>query len=109
MLRSKQHFRNKNKDTHQDMLKPKSKFNPHNKDVAIELCLSGLEEKLMHIQVAKDKFKNLTNGEQKVLFALKSYKRIVIKTTDKGSVVVVWERQDYIKDVEKQLGHEEVY
>ena len=43
MLRLKWHFRNENKDIHRDMFKPKSKFNPRNKDAAIELYLSSLE------------------------------------------------------------------
>ena len=46
MLRLKWHFRHENKDIHRDMFKPKSKFNPRNKDAAIELYLSSLEEKL---------------------------------------------------------------
>ena len=45
MLRLKWHFRNKNKDIHRDMFRPKSKFNPRNKDAAIELYLSRLREK----------------------------------------------------------------
>ena len=49
------------------MFKPKSKFNPRNKDAAIELYLSSLEEKLMKVEVPKDKFNNLTNSEWKAL------------------------------------------
>ena len=30
----KWHFRNENKDIHRDMVKPKSMFNPRNKDAA---------------------------------------------------------------------------
>ena len=33
----------------------------------------------------------------------------MIKSADKGSAVVVWDREDYIKEVEKQLGDEQVY
>ena len=33
----------------------------------------------------------------------------MIKRADKGSVAVVWDREDYIKEAEKQLGDEEVY
>ena len=33
----------------------------------------------------------------------------MIKSADKGLAVVVWDRQDYIKEAEKQLGDEEVY
>ena len=50
-------------DIHCDMFKPKSKFNPRNKDAAIELYLSSLEEKLVKVEVPKDKFNNLTNSE----------------------------------------------
>ena len=37
------------------------------------------------------------------------WKVIVIKGTDKCSVVVVWDRGDYLKEVHKQLSDEEVY
>ena len=109
MLRLKWHFRNENKDIHRDMFKPKSKFNPRNKDAAIELYLSSLEEKLMKVEVPKDKFNNLTKSERKALYDLKNDKSIVIKSADKGSVVVVWGREDYIKEAQKQLGDEQVY
>ena len=108
MLRLKWHFRNENKDIHRDMFKPKSKFNPRNKNAAIELYLNSLEEKLMKVEVPKDKFNNLTNSERKALYDLKSDKSIMIKSADKGSLVVVWDREDYIKQAEKQLGDEEV-
>ena len=41
------HFHNENKDILCDIFKPKSKVNPRNKDGAIELYLSSLEEKFM--------------------------------------------------------------
>ena len=54
MLRLKWHFRNENKDIHRDMFKPKSKFNPRNKDATMELYLSSLEEKLVKVEVPKE-------------------------------------------------------
>ena len=33
----------------------------------------------------------------------------MIKSADKSSAVVLWDREDYIKEAEKQLGDEEVY
>ena len=63
----------------------------------------------MKVEVPKDKFNNLTNSERKALYDLKNDKSIVIKSADKGSAVVVWDREDYIKEVEKQLGDKEVY
>ena len=73
------------------MFKPKSKFNPRNKDATIELYLSSLEEKLMKVEVLKDKFKNLTNNEPKALYDLKNDKSSVIKSADKSSAVEVWD------------------
>ena len=33
----------------------------------------------------------------------------MIKSVDIGPAVVVWDREDYIKEKEKQLGDEQVY
>ena len=109
MLRLNWHFCSENKEIHRDMFKPKSKFNPRNKDVAIRPYLSSLEGKPMNVEVLNDKFNNLTNSEQKALYDLKSDKSIVIESADEGSVVVVWDREDHIKEAEKQLDDEEVY
>ena len=84
--------------------KPKSTFNPRNKDAAIEIYLSSLEEKLMNIEIPQNKYNNLTREVRSAPYNLKSEKNIVIKSADKGSAVVVWDRDDYIKEAEKQLG-----
>ena len=63
----------------------------------------------MKVEVPKDKFSNLTNSERKALYDLKNDKSIVIKSADKGSAVLVWDREDYVKEAEKQLADEEVY
>ena len=34
---------------------------------------------------------------------------IIIKGADKGSVVVVWDKEDYLKETYKQLQDREVY
>ena len=52
-LRLKWFFRNDKKEFNpDDIFKPKSTFNPRNKDAAIEIHLSSLEEKLMSIEIA---------------------------------------------------------
>ena len=43
------------------------------------------------------------------IYPLPRDKNIVIKSADKGSAVVVWDRDDYIKEAEKQLGDKEIY
>ena len=51
MLRLKWHFRNDEKEFDRNKFKPKSSFNPRNKDAATELYLSSLEEKHMNIEI----------------------------------------------------------
>ena len=50
----------------------------------------------MSIEIPKDKYNNLMHEEWGALFYLKNDKTIVIKGADKGSAVVVWDRDDYI-------------
>ena len=83
-------------------------FNPRNKDAAIEIYLSSLEEKLMSIEIPQNKYNNLTREEWTALYDLKNDKNIIIKSVDKGSAVVVWDREDYIKEAEKKLGDKDV-
>ena len=51
--------------------RPKSIFNPKNKDVIIETYLSSLEEKPLDIDIPKDKFNNLSKEERDALYSLK--------------------------------------
>ena len=109
ILRLKWHFRNEENVFVLDQFQPKSTFNPRNTEVAIEVYMSSLEEKLMKIEIPKDKYNNLTSKERQALYDLKNDKNIVIKGADKGSAVVVWDREDYIKEAEKHLGDSDVY
>ena len=63
----------------------------------------------MKIEIPKDKYNNLTSKERQALYDLKNDKSIVIKGADKESAAVVWDREDYIKKAEKQLGDSDVY
>ena len=89
--------------------RPKFTFNPKNNDVIIETYLSSLEEKLLDIDIPKYKFHNLSKEERDALYSLKYDNTIVIKGADKGSGVLVWDKEDYLKEVHKQLSDEEVY
>ena len=40
---------------------------------------------------------------------MKNDKNIVIKSADKGSAVVIRDREDYIKEAEKQIGDKDIY
>ena len=106
---SKWHFPNDEKEFDRNKFKPKSTFNPRNKDAAIEIYLSSLEEKLMNIEIPQYKYNNLTREEWSALYNLKNDKSIVIKSDFKGYAVVVWDRDDYIKEAEEQLGNKDIY
>ena len=64
------------------MFRPRSKFNPRHKDVAIE-------DEIMKLSAVGKNFSNLTREEISALNGLKSDRAIVIKEADKGSGVVV--------------------
>ena len=63
----------------------------------------------MNFEIPQNKYKNLTREERSALHNLKNDKNIVIKSADKGSAVVVWDRDDYIKEAEEQLGDKDIY
>ena len=65
--------------------------------------------KLVDIDIPKDKFNNLSKEERDALYSLKNDNPIVIKGADKGSGVVVWDREGYLKEAHNQLSDEEVY
>ena len=70
--------------------------------------MSSLEEKLMKTDIPKNKYNNLTSKERQALYDLNNNKNIVFKGANKESVVVVWDKEDYIKEAEKQLGNSDV-
>ena len=43
------------------------------------------------------------------MYSLKDDPGIIIKYADKGSVVVVWDQEDYLKEAYRQLDDREVY
>ena len=110
ILQLKWHFRNEENEFDLDQFKLKSSFNPHNKDAAIEIYMSSLEEELMKLEIPKGKYNNLTCKERQALHNLKNNNNIVIKGADKGSAVVTWDREDYIKEAKKKkLGDGDFY
>ena len=108
-LRLKWHFRESEEFSEYPVFRPKSKFNPRNKDIAIEVYLSKLEEEIMKVTANGNNFSNISREERAALNDLKSDRSIVIKEADKGSGVVVWDREDYIKEANGQLGDPNVY
>ena len=67
-----------------------------------------MEDEILAIDT-KLSYSNLTRDERQALRSLKEDTSIVIKEADKGSAVVVWDREDYLQEAEKQLGDNETY
>ena len=72
--------------------KKKSKLNPKRKDAAIEIYLSRLEEEMFSLD-KKLNYSNLTKEERQAIYSLRDDTSIIIKEADKGSGIMVWDRQ----------------
>ena len=55
------HFRNDERTFTAEKFRPKSSFNPRNKDTIIETYLSSLEERLLDIQIPSKRYANFCN------------------------------------------------
>ena len=103
------HFRNDERPFSYERFKPKSTFNPRNKDSVIETYLSCLKERLLDVEIPSKRLNNLTKNVRNAMYSLKDDESIIIKGADKGAAVIVWEREDYLKEASKQLEGKEVY
>ena len=54
-------------------------------------------------------YSNLTKDERLELNSLKDDTSNIIKDAEKGSGVVLWDREDYSKEAEKQLSDKKIY
>ena len=54
-------------------------------------------------------FNNITKEEREVLYNLKYDPRIIIKSANQHSVVVVWNREGYLKEVYRQPSDKKMY
>ena len=69
-----------------------------------EVFLSSVEKELFEDIGTSLRCSNLSTEEWKAIRSLADDRSMVIKKAGKGSAVVVWERNDYIKKAGKQLG-----
>ena len=64
------HFRNDGIPFPYEKFRPKSKFNPQNKDTVIETYRSWLEKRLLDIDISSKRFDSLTREERNALYNL---------------------------------------
>ena len=75
----------------------------------LHVFLSQVESELFKETQVSLRYSNLSQEELRTVRSLKDGRSIVIKKSDKGSCVDVWDRYDYMKEAEKQLGDSTVY
>ena len=89
--------------------KTKSSWNPPKGHPCLEVYLSQVEKELFELAVSHLGYSNFTKEEWTAIRSLADGRSIIIKKADKGSCVVVWDRNDYIVEAEKQLGDKNIY
>ena len=60
-----------------------------------------MEERLLDIEIPSKRYNNLTKDERDALYSLIDDPSTIRKGTDKASVIVVWDREDYLKEAYK--------
>ena len=99
-MRCKWYFRNESQDIPSEIFtyKPKSTWNPPKVSPTLELFLSKVKEDIFSVLPWPPKKFNLSKKDYLTMRSLQNDRSVIIKPADKGSAVVVWDRQDYLKD-----------
>ena len=63
----------------------------------------------MNLGPIKHRCNDLTREKRKALYNLTNDTSIIIKEADKGSVAVIWDKEDCLKETEEQLSCKEMY
>ena len=89
--------------------KTPSKRTPIIKDTQLELYLSEIKDGTMQIDEQGHNYPNLTKKEREAMKELMNDCNIIITPADKGSRIVTWDKQDYLRKCENQLTEVNVY
>ena len=110
-MRCRWHFRNEPSDDFSNVpaFRPKSQWKPPTGHPCVELFLSRLEKELFSFLPGKPQSYNLTKEEWKAMRNLAEDRSIIIKPADKGSCVVIWDREDYLAEGYRQLSDHSTY
>ena len=110
--RRKSHFNNRD-GTNRSSEKcpsfvPKNDWQPPKQSPDLETFISSVESDTASHKPSKPKHDNLTKSERSALYDVQNRQEI-IKPADKGSAVVVMNRDHYISEAERQLGDSTYY
>ena len=109
--RKKWYFRNEGTSLFSEVprFKIKSSWRFPNRHPALEIFLSKVEKDLFNICKKQRTYSNFNIEEWKVMRSLVDDRNLVIKKAEKGSCLVVWDRNDYLMEAEKRLSDKNVY
>ena len=110
-MRCKWFFRNEPTENFSEApaFRVKSNWNPPKGHPAVEIFLSKLETEIFSVLPGTPLDYNLSKEEWLAMKGLAEDRNIIIKPADKGSCVVVWDREDYIAEADRQLKNNETY
>ena len=91
-----------------EKLKLPSKFNPPKPNM-LEHIQEILTDRILNHNPNRNRPRNITNSEYKIIENLKENNSIVIKKADKGSNIVILDRNYYIKEAMRQLSDKKFY
>ncbi len=112
-MRCRWFFRNstQTEDTEYSKFRVKSDWEPPQTHLSptMETYFRLVDRDILKIDEREQNFPNLTEGEREALQNLAQDRSVIIKSADKGSGVVVWDRSDYLSEAEKQLADSKTY
>ena len=82
---------------------PKSHWQPPRQGHDLEMFVSGVKSDIASHKAPKPRHDNLTKEELTALHSLQRRSDIIIKPVDKGSAVVVMDRDHYFSEAERHL------
>ena len=78
---------------------------PHGKNKELEFYITKCHKEIKQLPAKRLPHSNLTPDEQTALKNLSRRQDIIIKPADKGGAVVVWDRQLYLQEANRQLNN----
>ena len=110
-MRCKWYFRDEPSPNFSEVpaFRPKSNWKPPPGHPCVELFLSKFESALFSFMTGKPQTYNLTKEDWLAMRSLAKDQFIIIKPTNKGSCVVVWDKEDYLAEWYKQLSDKSTY
>ena len=110
-MRIKWYFRNEPTSDFSNIpdFAPKSAWKQPKGHPNLEVFLTQAESDLFKAIERPLRYSNLSREEWDAIRSLADDGNIVIKTAYKGSCVVIWDRNNYIKEAEIQLSNQNVY